>query len=144
MAKTRTKSSIHQKLFDVGFFLVILWAIFNIWLNLGYVCTEIKVNSVDNSVDPPQIYVVYNYNGQLKSNVEMPNYTLTEDEQSTGKKFYAYLSKSNDTAWVNRNVVEILHFIILPGLLLLIIGYCFDEKNLERIQDRNTQETVLN
>ena len=142
--KIKNKTSVHQKIFDLGFFLVVLWAIFNIWLNLGYVCTEIKVTNVDLNADPPKVMVSYRYNGNLYSNIDMPNYKLTEDEQSNGKKLYAYLSKSDDKVWFNRSVVEVLHFVILPGILCIIVGFCFDEKNIKRIQERNVEDIILN
>lgn len=141
---SKSKSSIHQRIFDLGFFLMVLWAVFNIWLNLGYVGTEIKVNSVDIVDDVSTVYVTYRYDGILYSNTEMPVYHLTEEEQSTGKKFYAYISKSNHKAWVNRYLVETLHFIILPALLFIVIGYCFDEKNLERVSNVDTNQVMIN
>jgi outer membrane receptor for Fe3+-dicitrate len=144
MSKKKSKTSIHQRIFDIGFFLVALWAVFNIWLNLGYVCTEIKITNIDMNEEPNKTYVSYEYDGTLRTNVVMPNYRLTEDESATGKKLYAYLSKSNENVWFNRDLVEILHFAILPGILFIIIGYCFDEKNLKRIQDRNTDEVMAN
>lgn len=141
MAK-KNKTSIHQRIFDVGFFLVILWAIFNIWLNLGYVCTEIKITNIDTSEDPPKATISYSYNNTTYANVEMPNYRLTEDEQSAGKKLYAYISKTDDKVWFNRDIVEALHFCILPGIICIIIGFCFDPKNLDRIKDKDIQEVV--